>query len=524
MAQVPAGDPVVRQLWDNAQDYIRARRLPAAQSQLEQLLSRDPWHVPGRLLLASVVLGQGRVRGAAEHLKFAAFALPEDADLIRRVAQSLFKVGETATARATLRHPAIARLRSAPALAALAHVHQGLGEHAEALAMMDRARELGLDGPDFRYFRAIQLQFNGRLAEAEVELEACLAQGPTYGRASLTLARLHRWTEDANHLEFIARRLGEVEPGTEDHAGFEFARYKELEDLGRHDAAWEALACANAVMHGRLKHDSAAEAALFAGIAATCTPAFCAPAPHRFDGPQPIFIVGMPRSGTTLLERILGRHSQVLASGELVDFPRQWRWVADQHGHALVDAGLLSAAADTDFAEVGRRYLQQTQWRAEGRPWFVDKLPPNIQLAGFIRKALPQARILHMRRDPMDLCFSNWRALFGDAYGYSYDLQALAAHHGHYARLVAHWHAVMPGAIHDVDYLALASDTEATARALLEHCGLAYEPGLLQAGGNAAPVATLSSAQVREPIRARRAEWQPYARQLEPLRAALAAG
>ncbi|MEO6104315.1 MAG: sulfotransferase, partial [Pseudoxanthomonas sp.] len=268
---------------------------------------------------------------------------------------------------------------------------------------------------------------------------------------------------------------------------------------------------------------AAAEDALFAAIGGTCDAAFCAPQAHRFDGPQPIFIVGMPRSGTTLLERILGRHSQVTPAGELADFSHQWRWVADQHGHRLLDEGLLAAADATDFVEVGRRYLQQTQWRAAGKAWFVDKLPPNFMLAGFIGKALPQARILHMRREPMDLCFSNWRALFGDSFGYSYDLATLAAHHRQYARLMAHWHAVMPGAIHDVDYVRLASDTETEARALLDFCGLPFEAGCLDDAGNDAPVATLSSAQVREPMRARVSEWRRYESQLEALRAQLQA-
>ena len=106
---------------------------------------------------------------------------------------------------------------------------------------------------------------------------------------------------------------------------------------------------------------------------------------------------------------------------------------------------MVKAAGETDFAEVGRRYLEQTQWRAGGRPYYVDKLPPNFMLAGFIRRALPQAKIVHMGRDPMDLCFSNYRALFGDAFAYSYDLDALAAHHAQYRRLMRHWHEVMPG-------------------------------------------------------------------------------
>jgi tetratricopeptide (TPR) repeat protein len=511
-----------QRLWENGQQQIRHGHLQAAQSSFESLVQIDPWHIPGRLLLASVFLAQGRVRGAAEQVKYAAFALPNDADMICRVAQCLVKVGEINAARACMRHPEIGRSRSGPALAALAHIYQGLNLHAESLALMDRARALGFDNPDFRYFRAIQLQFNGRVAEAEAELEACLRLGPTYGRASLTLARLRTWTSDDNHLEFIRQRLLSVKKGTEDHAGFEFAQYKELEDLGHYDDAWAALQRANAIMHERLKHRAQDEKALFDAIIARCNSEFTQAQAHRFDGPVPIFIIGMPRSGTTLLERILGNHSQVTPAGELADFSRQWRWVADQHGHPLVDESLIRAAGSTDFVEVGQRYLEQTQWRASGRPYYVDKLPPNFMLAGFIRRALPQARIVHMGRDPMDLCFSNYRALFGDAFAYSYDLNSLVAHHLQYRRLMQHWHQVMPGAIHDVQYEALVQDTEATTRSLLDHCGLPFEPGCIDIVSNRAPVATLSSAQVREPIHIRSLqEWRHYATQLEPLRQGL---
>ena len=512
----------LRQLWKDGQEQVRQGGLQAAQSSFESLVTIDPWHVPGRLLLASVLLAQGRVRGAAEQTRFAAIALPNDADLICRVAQCLVKLGEINAARACMRHPEVGRTRSGPALAGLAHVHQGLNLHAESLALMDQARALGFDNPDFRYFRAIQLQFNGRVAEAQAELEGCLRLGPTFGRASLTLARIRKWTADDNHLEFIRRRLGEVERGTEDHAAFEFAHYKELEDLGRYDEAWMALQRANAVMHERLAHRPLDDEALFDAVIQRCNGEFTRAPTHRFEGPMPIFVVGMPRSGTTLLERILGNHSQVTPAGELADFSRQWRWVADRHGHKLLDPDMVKAAGDIDFAEVGRRYLWQTQWRAGGRPYYVDKLPPNFMLAGFIRRALPQAKILHMARDPMDLCFSNYRALFGDAFAYSYELDALVAHHRQYRRLMDHWRQVLPGAIHDVHYTALVQDTEATARALLDFCGLPFEAGCIDTAGNPAPVATLSSAQVRERIHTRGIrEWQPYASQLAALRQAV---
>lgn len=511
----------VRKLWEAGQQQLRAGNLPGATHTLESLLGLDPRHIPSHLSLVDLCLAQGRIRAAAEHAKSAAANLPDDANLIGLAAQCLVKVGETNAARICLRHPEIARTRSAPALTALALVFQSLGLHKDALALMERARALGLNTPRFRYCLAIQLQFNGRIAEAEAELDAYLALDPAFGRASVTLARLHRWTPEKNHLDYIARRLGDVTPGSEDEACLEFARYKELEDLGRFDQAWDALQRGNAIMHARLKRPPANERFMIDAVIARCTPEFLQPGQHRFDGPMPIFVVGMPRSGTTLLERVLGNHSQITPAGELSDFTLQWHWAADQHDQKGADGSRTTV----DFAELGQRYLEQTQWRAAGKPFYVDKLPQNYLLAGFIRRALPQARIVHMSREPMDLCFSNYRALFGNEYNYCYEFSTLATHYLQYQRLMRHWHAAMPGAIHDVSYEALVSDTEGTARDLLAYCGLEFEPRCLDTASNTTPTATLSTNQVREPIHRRGLqEWRPYERQLEPLRQALLRG
>ena len=515
----------LRGLWLSGQEHAVAGRLDAARSAFETLLASAPAHVGARMFLSSVLLAQGGVRAAAEQLKYAAFALPADVATICRVAQALIAVGETNAARACLRHPAIEASRSASELASAAQVFQSLGLNPEALRLMRRARALGLDTPDFRYFLALQLQFNGELDAAAEELEACLRAGPTFGRASLTLARLRRQTERDNHMDFLRQRLCTVESGTEDHAAFEFALHKELADLGDHEAAWEALARGNAVMAARLPYDAAAEERVFESLIRRFDAAFLAKEGPSFEGPQPIFVVGLPRSGTTLLERILGSHPQIASAGELTDLPRQLRWTADRHGHALLDETLLAAMPALDFPTLGHRYLEQSQWRAQGRTFYVDKLPPNFQLIGCIRRALPQAKIIHMDRDPMDVCFSNYRALFGDTYAYSYDFQRLAHHHRLYRRLMQHWRDNMPGGFFDLSYTRLVQDTEATCRALLDYCGLPFAPEYLDHTRNPASVATLSSAQVREPISARGlGEWRRYARQLEPLRALVESG
>ena len=513
-----------QRLWQRAQQHVAENRLDAAEASLRALLMERPADVPARMLLSSVCLARGRLRDGCVEAERAAQALPDDAAMIATTAMCLFRIGETTTTRACMQHPGIAASRDGEALARLAHVWQMLGEHGQALALMERALTCGFDNAEFRYFRALQLQFNGRLGEAEAELDACLRMGPAHGRAWLTRVRLRRQRADDHVLAAITAALTTVQPGSEDHAALEFARYKTLEDLGRDGEAWEALARGNAVMAARNPHDSAREARLFAGLADWAAQAqFAAHPPAAHEGPQPIFILGLPRSGTTLLERLLGNHPQVAVPGELPDFPRQLRWCADAHGAALLDEPLLARLRDVDPVLLGRRYLQQTQWHAADHAHYVDKLPSNFMLAGLIHQALPRAPILHLRRAPMDVCFSNYRALFGDAHDYSYALPTMAAHYRQYRALMARWHAVMPGVILDVDYADLVRDTPAVMRRVLAHCGLSFDAACLDTAGNAAPVATLSSAQVRERVHTRGLDaWQRYGAQLAPLATALA--
>ncbi|MBS0515344.1 MAG: sulfotransferase [Proteobacteria bacterium] len=502
-------------LWLKAQRYLAGNQLTAARIACEALLQRAPDHADARLLLAGILLGEKRVRETAAQLLAAANSGATSATLSGKIALALLRVGETRAARDCVARVRPAALASGPDCAVLAHALQTIGEHEDALAMVARARALGFDNADLRYFHAIQLIFNGKLDAAAGELEACLRLQPGFGRAALSRARLRRQTHATQHLDDICRRLGVVEWGSVDHAALEFARFKELDDLGDHADAWGALERGNAIMHARLPCDRAREEALVERMIALSTRDFLQPAPAATHaGPQPIFVIGMPRSGTTVLERILGNHSQVSAAGELDDFAHQLRWQADHHDRTLLDPMLLERMRGLDYANIGARYLAQTQWRARGKPYFVDKLPSNYFLAGAIHRALPQAHILHMSRDPMDVCFSNYKALFGDACAYSYHLPSLAAQHRHYTRLMRHWHAVMPGRILDVSYEDLVAAPETQARRILDFCGLSFEAGCIDISRNAAPVATLSTAQVREAIHDRaRGEWRRYATQ-----------
>lgn len=523
----------ISRLRQRAQQHISAEQLPEAQTTLESLLRLDPLDTEACIDLAEVMFMRGQLRASSRPLLQALQCLPTDAPLIIRLVQHLLARGEILAARDCLDFLSQAPNPPPELLVAQAQLRFSTGEIPIAKALMDRAMRAGADSPGDHHLYAMLLQFSGKLDQACDVLEKCLQRWPHFGDAAMVLVNLRKQKPDSNRLDFVWEQLRRLPEDSHDQndkfvrAEFEYALFKILDDLGRHDEAWPALARCNALMHEINPYDGDGGAAVVKAL--TSMPEVIGNADHtsmpRFEGPTPIFIVGLPRSGTTLLDRMLSSHSAVTSAGEIIDFWRQLHWVADVPPART--AGLLKVikrSPDIDFAELGARYLKQTQWRAQGRQYYIDKLPGNIQMVAFIRRALPHAPILHMVRDPMDTCFSNFKAMFGNTSSYSYDLQALAQHYGQYVRVAKHWRARIPHAMLDVSYASLVRDPETTMRQVVAHCGLEMEESCLKPELNAAPVATPSNAQVRESIHTRGLDqWRHYAKHLEPLRQALAA-
>src|SRR6185503_12125142 len=213
-------------------------------------------HVRAHLALSEVAWEDDRVRDSARHA-LEASALANDVEVLVAATAALMRVGEVVAARRCMEHPLLATTTSVPLMLQLAEHRYALNENSLALALCDRAKAAGAAGPGFSFLRGVQLTFNGRLKEAESELLACVRQEPTYGRAWQELSRLRKQTAQDNHLSDLAKALQIVAPGSYEHASIEFARYKELEDLGRLDEAWAALAHGNAIMYARHKHDPA---------------------------------------------------------------------------------------------------------------------------------------------------------------------------------------------------------------------------------------------------------------------------
>ena len=516
-------------LRQQARQCIDRQQWEAAQVALEALVLQAPDDAAVRLELADVLFQRDRLRESTALMLGVAQRLPRDATFILKTAQRLAAVGETLAARSCLDLLAQAPEPPPELLVGQAHLRFMLGEIAPAKALMERAVAAGIDSPGELHLYAMLLQFSGEIDHACTVLENCLQRWPHFGDAAMVLVNLRKQKPEANRLDFVREQLARLPRDSKDpgamfvRAEFEYAQFKVLDDLDRHEEAWPALARCNALMHALNPYDAAGETAVTDALMRMPLP----DDPGRAvpAGPIPIFVVGMPRSGTTLLDRMLSGHSAVVSAGEIIDFWRQLHWVAEvtpARSQGLLK--IIGRSAGIDYAELGARYLKQTQWRAQGRAYYIDKLPANIQMVAFIRRALPHAPILHMVREPLDTCFSNFKAMFGNVSSYSYDLQALAHYYGQYARLARHWHERLPGAMLDVSYAALVRDPESTLRAVLEHCGLSLQESCLRPELNAAPVATPSSAQVRESIHTRSlAQWRHYASQLEPLRLALAA-
>ena len=366
----------------------------------------------------------------------------------------------------------------------------------------------------------------GRVDEAERHYERAIALAPAATRAHAGLATLRRWTAQRNHLARLSSLL-ETSREPADRVEIGYALFKELDDLGRRDEAWRVLSDASAAAYDLAPWSADDDAALVGAlIRAFPTDRFAAARPARASaaGPRPIFVVGLPRTGTTLVERILASHGAVVSVGEAPFFPLAFRAAAGSPIDQPIVAATVEAARDADWAAAGEAYRREVAGLADGAEVVVDKLPFNSLLAGAIRLALPEARIVLIERDPLDSLWSAHRNPFalGGWYGWSRRQSDLAAHHANHRRLMDHWRAVLGDALVPIRYEDLVGNPEASIRRILAACDLPPDAACFEPHKARGAVATLSQAAVRAPINTGSiGAWRDYAEVLEPLRAAL---
>ncbi len=385
------------------------------------------------------------------------------------------------------------------------------------------ARAIELSPGDTRnvFNHATTSLFNGDLPAAEAAYRHVLVREPTHAQAHLGLAQLRKWTPEENNIQRLTTSLAQ----TRDAVGrmyLHLALGKECEDIGDYARAFRHFTAGKTIGKGLLRFGTQADHACFDALSEG---AIAIGSTGGCPSEEPIFVVGMPRSGTTLVDRILSSHSSVQSIGEVLNFPSLVKRVSGSRTPRLIDADTVRAVARIDWTVLGEDYIGSTRPLTGKFPRFIDKHPHNFLYLEMIARALPAARIIGVRRNPMDTCLSNFRQLFSPAspyHGYSFDLIETGRYFVGFHRLMRHFERLLGERILWIDYEDLVADQERQTRRLLDFCGLDWQPACLRFELNEAPVATASAAQVRGRLhRDAQDRWRHYASDLQPLMALL---
>jgi tetratricopeptide (TPR) repeat protein len=412
---------------------------------------------------------------------------------------------------------------NAQALSMLGNVYAESLAHAEAASAFQQAAALEPNQANHRYNSATALMHIGDINRAERELEACIAMDPSFWRAYLAQSNLRRQTPETQRIPHLRSLLERHPRDREARLCLLFALAKEHEDLNDYSQAFEYYMQGNATGREDIAYTPEQDATIFSAMERTFS-SFSSFS-SGFVSEEPIFVFGMPRSGTTLVERILSSHPDVSNAGELQNFGMAVRRAWNTAKPFWLDVDSASRLPDIDWQRIGSSYIASTRPGTGQRRHFIDKFPFNFLYAGFIAHALPKAKLICLRRNPLDTCLGNFRQLFAGKlpyYHYSFDLLDTGRYYILFDRLMAHWRKVLPGRILELRYESLVEHQEAETHRLLEYCKLNWHAGCLHFERNAEPVATASSLQVRQPMfRSSLNRWRPYERELEPLRALL---
>lgn len=505
-----------------ARTALKRGDLAAAAAAAKAMVVTDQDHPAGYFLLGITAAEAGQISKAVP-LIAAAVERGPNAEYLAQLAKLLILLrrdGEAADAaqKAMALTPSDARTFDT-----IGCVLTRLGDHEASIKPFRAAVSAEPNNLDYRYNLAAAEGFTGRVQEADAHYETIIAADPGNARTHYALAIASRQTADANHIARLKMALADANSSA-DSLRIRYALAKELEDIGD-PGSFAHLSAANEEHKRSLQYDFTKDAAIFDAIETMfAEPEGRLPTDGGNSDGAPIFVVGMPRTGTTLVDRILSSHREVISAGELQAMPLAVKRLAATPSRTVIDADTVLSSADIDPGKIGDAYIAQANHhRHEGTVRFTDKLPANFLYVGHIARALPNARIVCLRRNPMDTVWSNYKNLFASQsayYAYSYDLLDIAHYYVRFDRLMGLWDKLFPGLILQLSYEELVADQEEQTRRLLDHCGLDWDESCLTFHENAAAVATPSAAQVRRPLNADAVgKWRTHEADLQPARA-----
>jgi Sulfotransferase family/Tetratricopeptide repeat len=520
----PTVDPIASRLEEEALRLARHGSLPAAVDVCRTLNTRHPQFASGWRTASSIALQAAEPSAALALIERALALTPDDGRSLLQKAQCLMALRRPreGVAIANMARPILNE--DAAALDSLGTLLSLSGEQQLALDAYERALQLAPRNPTITFNRAAVRRFLGQLEAAEEDYDRVISVRPTDCEAYLNRSELRRQTPDRNHVTELERLLASGIAHWRGEVQIRYALAKEYEDLAEYARSWSHLEQGAKLRRRHLQYDIVRDVSTVDWIIEAFPEAPAAGG--GFPSEEPIFIIGLPRSGTTLVERILGSHSSVHPAGELNDFPQALVQAAARSGNSrpMPRRELVAASAKIDFECLGRDYLQRTRPATGRTARFTDKNPLNYLYCGIMHRALPKARIVHLTRHPLAVCYAMYKTLFKDGCPFSYDLQEIGRYYIAYRKLMSHWHATVPGAIQDLSYEQLVSDQIGETRRLLECCDLPWQDACLEFHRNPAPTTTASAPQVRRPLYdSSLAQWRHYAMQLEALRGQLLA-
>ncbi len=439
--------------------------------------------------------------------------------LYQRV-ECLIALGDKEAAVATAQQLVKQRFSSPVMATGLGNLFSKLNMHSEAREQYQSAAELAPDDSQHHYNLAATDRFLGDIDAAREAINRCIDLSPDDADAHLLRAGLQPATGDCNHVEELTAAHERAEAGSPSRMRLCYALAKENEDIGEYEDSFRYLSEGSGIKRAGFEYDPAVDLQVMAKLQETYDEAFFQRDIEGHVNAEPIFVVGMARTGTTLVERILGSHSVVTAAGELPAFSmavtRLCREQDDTPVSGVVD--LVERSATVDFATLGELYINAARGSQLKTAHFVDKLPLNFLYLGLIHLALPKAKIVVLERDPMDTCYAVYKTLFERVYPYSYDLDELAQYFKAYQGLVEHWKSVMPGMIHTVRYEELVTEPRPVIENLLDYCGLSFEDACLAFNKSRAASTTASAVQVRSGLyQSSIGKWRNYEQQLQPV-------
>jgi len=512
----------VRQWHREAQNLLNRGDLAGAHALCIRVVKASPDHADGYFLLGIIAAAGGQLLKAIELIQRAITLegrLPEYHAHLGRCYAALKNFPEAILAADN----AMAMAPSdALTLDTTGCVYSRAGAHEKAVPVFRAATALRPDNAEFQNNLGASLKFLGEFDAAEQAYESAISANPAFHKAHSALSQLRRQTLQSNHIERLEAQLATADIDVNAELHLRHALAKEHEDLGEYRQAFDHLTAGNARKHRDIKYSINEDRELFASLQQVFDALIMPDIPMGDTTDEPIFIVGMPRSGTTLVERIVSSHSKVFSAGELQNFGIAVKRASETTSSKVLDAETVARVTTANFAALGKTYLESTRPATSQLPHFTDKMPLNFFYLGFIHLALPNAKILCLHRNPMDTCLSNFRQLFSlnfSYYNYAYDILDTGRFYVMFQRLMDYWQKLLPGKILSIQYEQLVADQENESRKILDFCGLEWEDACLAFEANTAPVATASSVQVRQPMyRSAVDRWKRYEAQLGPLR------